>query len=429
MSATSKPQTEGFRNKWRSRIVRHAWVDPNSLLLNPKNWRLHPEHQQKVMESVLDSLGWADSVTIQDGTDLVIDGHMRCGMAITKGELVYATYLDLDDNESDQLLSLFDPIGAMARKDEDQYRELVTNTDYDDDLVRRALLADDELSQRLLREAHRSRLGDTERMPDVPERPVVSSGEIWLLGRHVLAIGDCNDVALVERARAAGNLDLGVLCYTDPPYNADYTSRVDDKRPQPFGGITNDAMSEDDYGRFIEDALISIEMVTTPGASIYVWCDDDHYGQVERLYQGHFTKRAMIVWDKTHFGMGAYYRNQHELMIFGTRGEPRRWNAGHNERNVWAEPRDPAKTYKHPTQKPVALAERAIANSSDEGEVVVDLFGGSGSTLIGCEKLERRCLIVELEPRWAEVIIRRYLDYVGDGEALRAEDEVSFVDL
>jgi DNA modification methylase len=428
MSAAPKPQIEGFNDQWRSRIVERGWADPNRFLLNPKNHRIHPERQRKALVGVLKGKGWVDDVKIQHGTDLVIDGHMRIEEAIRAGELVPYTALDLTDQEAADMLAFFDPIGAMAERDQDKYDALLAETSLDDEL-RAALMASDLTieAERNLRK--RAQHGDPERTPEPPVVPVVRPGEIWVLGDHVLAIGDCLDEALVTRALEALGTDRAQLCVTDPPYNANYVSRVDKDRANPFGKIANDEQTTEGYATFLDDVFLALEDVLEEGASVYCFIDDDHFAQLEAAFVRRWRKHGTVVWDKEHFGMGMYYRRQHEFLLFGSVGDkPAVWNAGHNERDVWSEPRDPASTYRHPMQKPVALAERAIRNSSAEGDVVVDYFCGSGPVLIGAELTGRRCLAVELEPRWAEVIITRWQDFT-DGEAYRAEDGMGFDDL
>ena len=223
------------------------------------------------------------------------------------------------------------------------------------------------------------------------------------MGPHRLLVGDSTDPACVARLMDG---DLADMVFTDPPYNADYSSRVDKQRRKPWGGIANDAMSDDDYEVFLAKAFACIPAVTRDGAAVYVWTDWHHYSTVERLYRDRFLQKAMIVWDKTHFALGTYYRTQHELCLFGVNGSSvATWNAGHDERDVWSIPRDHTGDYAHPTQKPTALASRAMANSSDPGGIVLDLFGGSGSTMIAAHLTGRSARLCELDAKWADVII------------------------
>ena len=229
--------------------------------------------------------------------------------------------------------------------------------------------------------------------------------------RHRLLCGDSAAVADVERLMGG---DVADMVFTDPPYNADYSSRVDKQRRKPWGGIANDALPEAEYEAFLAGAFAAISKVTADGAAVYVWTDWHHYSLVERAYRERFLQKALIIWDKTHFGLGTYYRTQYELLLFGVNGSSvATWNAGHDERDVWSVSRDPVGEYAHPTQKPCELAERAITNSSAQNGIVLDLFGGSGSTLIAAHRTGRAARLCELDPRWADVILRRFEQYTG----------------
>jgi DNA modification methylase len=204
------------------------------------------------------------------------------------------------------------------------------------------------------------------------------------------------------------------MVFTDPPYNADYSSRVDKQRRKPWGGIANDALPEAEYEAFLARAFATIPKVTADGAAVYAWTDWHHYSLVERVFRQRFLQKALIIWDKGHFGLGTYYRTQHELLLFGVNGSSvATWNAGHDERDVWSVSRDPTSEYAHPTQKPVELAVRAITNSAPQAGIILDLFGGSGSTLIAAHRAGCAARICELDPKYADVILARFETYAG----------------
>jgi DNA modification methylase len=259
---------------------------------------------------------------------------------------------------------------------------------------------------------------DPDAVPDAPAEPVTQLADLWLLGPHRLLCGDSTDPADLARLMDGETADL---VFTDPPYNADYSSRVDKQRRKPWGGITNDALPEDEYEAFLARALSCIPAVTAKGAAVYVWTDWHHYSLVERLYRERFLQKALIIWDKGHFGLGTYYRTQHELLLFGVLGSTvATWNAGHDERDVWQVSRDPLGNYAHPTQKPVELCTRAISNSAPQAGTVLDLFGGSGSTLIAAHGTDRVARLMELEPPYCDVICRRYQEHTGTKPVLES---------
>lgn len=259
---------------------------------------------------------------------------------------------------------------------------------------------------------------DPDGVPDAPTEPVTRPGDLWELGPHRLLCGDATDPADLARLMDGEHADL---VFTDPPYNADYSSRVDKQRRKPWGGITNDALSEDEYEAFLTRALSCIPAVTAKGAAVYVWTDWHHYSLVERLYRERFLQKALIIWDKGHFGLGTYYRTQHELLLFGVHGSAvATWNAGHDERDVWQVSRDPVGDYAHPTQKPVELCARAIGNSAPLAGIVLDLFGGSGSTLIAAYGMNRVARLAEIEEPYCDVICRRYQEHTGTKPVLQS---------
>ena len=254
-------------------------------------------------------------------------------------------------------------------------------------------------------------LTDPDAAPDVPAAPVSMPGDVWHLGPHRLLCGDLMDLDAVAALMAG---EKAACVWTDPPYNADYSSRVDKSRQKPWGGIANDDQTAEAFGSFVLDACASLWCVLADGGSIYLWTDWKRYPQVSAIFAEAFNHKATIVWDKGHFGLGTFYRTQYELQLYGIRGErSTTWNAGHNERDVWTLSRDPVGSYVHPTQKPVELAIRAMSNSSNVGDVVFDGFAGSGSSLIAAHRIGRIARAVELDPRYADVICRRYQEHSG----------------
>lgn len=252
---------------------------------------------------------------------------------------------------------------------------------------------------------------DEDSIPEPPKEPKSKLGDIYQLGHHRLVCGDSTSIDAVDKLM---NGDKADMVFTDPPYNADYSSEVDKKRRKPWGGIKNDNMSADDFDVFLEDINSVLWLSCSDGASIYECIDWKRYPQIQKVFNDAFTHKAMIVWNKNCFGLGTYYRTKHELILFGCKGDTiNTWNANHDEMDVWDISRDSRASYNHPTQKPVAIPERAIKNSSNPKNKVLDLFGGSGSTLLACEKLARKCYMMELDPRYVDVIIERWENFTG----------------
>jgi DNA modification methylase len=395
-------------------------VELSRLVPHPANPN---ESDLGLLGELIDANGFATPVLAQESTGLIIDGEHRWIAAGQHGMTgLPVVWLDVDDDQRDRLLASLNESTRRGRNDEAKLVALLTGLAQQPRGLEGTGFDGDDLDALIAAMGGAGGgpglNGDPDDVPEPPEEPVSALGELWRLGEHRLLIGDSTDPDDIARLMSGETADM---VFTDPPYNADYSSRVDKQRRKPWGGIANDAMPEAEYETFLAQAFAVIPKVTADGAAVYVWTDWHHYSLVQRVYRERFLQKALIIWDKTHFGLGTYYRTQHELLLFGVNGSSvATWNAGHDERDVWSVSRDPVSGYAHPTQKPCELAERAISNSSPEGAVILDLFGGSGSTLIAAHRLGRTARLCELDPKYADVIIQRWVDRTG--QAATRED-------
>jgi DNA modification methylase len=188
---------------------------------------------------------------------------------------------------------------------------------------------------------------------------------------------------------------------------------MDSKRDNPLGGIKNDKLEIGEFELLINNSLTLAKNLLKTNGSAYCWIDWKQYGLVADIFKSIFNIKSTIVLDKQHFGMVSFYRTKYELLLFGTNGdEVGTWNSGHDERDVWSISRE-STAYVHPTQKPVELATRALSNSSNRNEIVLDLFGGSGSTLIAAHETNRVAYLMELDPHYVDVICARFQKLTG----------------
>jgi DNA modification methylase len=257
-------------------------------------------------------------------------------------------------------------------------------------------------------------LTDPDAVPDAPAVPVTVLGDVWLLGRHRLMCGDSTSIDAVERLMDGQKADM---VFTDPPYGMAYgggRARGDHAKNKKggvlikaHGMIKGDDLQGDDLIGMIRDSVGSAIAVCKSGAAKYVCFPWRTYSEFESaLDQIGMTVSACIVWDKKSIGLGnSDYRPQHEF-IFYSKGDI--WHGDKSQSDVWYNSRGATGEYVHPTQKPVELVEKAINNSSKGQDVVIDVFGGSGSTLIACEKTARDCRMMELDPRYCDVITQRW---------------------
>lgn len=250
---------------------------------------------------------------------------------------------------------------------------------------------------------------DDDAVPETPATPRSQPGDIWLLGEHRVMCGDSTDQEAVTALMAEGRADM---VFTDPPYNIAYEGGSKKRKM-----IQNDKM--DDFYSFLLKAYSSAFSVMRPGAAIYVThADTERVNFTSAFIAAGFHLSSVIIWAKNNatFGRQDYFW-KHEPMLYGWHsGGSHEWFGPNTEDTVWQIDR-PSKSEEHPTMKPVALVERAILNSSREGQTVLDLFGGSGSTLIAAQKTGRIARLMELDPQYVDVIVKRWQDFTGQKAA------------
>jgi len=239
----------------------------------------------------------------------------------------------------------------------------------------------------------------------------VKRGDIYILGNHRLICGDSTCLDDVKRLMAGEKADM---VFTDPPYNVSYSSRSETKN---FKEIENDNLSTEEFKNFLFRIGESINYALKDDGAIYICHSDSEMNAIpfyELFTMMGWTRSASIIWVKNVVSMGwQHYRSKHEVISYGWKREKPYFIDDRGQDTVWEVDKDNVLEYMHPTQKPVELPARAIRNSSRKGEIVLDLFGGSGSTLIASEQLGRRCFMMELDEYYCQVIINRWEKYTG----------------
>ncbi|WP_459909254.1 DNA-methyltransferase [Desulfotomaculum defluvii] len=262
--------------------------------------------------------------------------------------------------------------------------------------------------------------------PELPDDPITQKGDIWLLGKHRLMCGDStdkNDMAILMDGKKAS------LIVTDPPYNVDYVGKTKDALK-----IENDKMDNESFYDFLFDAYSRMYEVAQDGASIYVFhADSEGLNFRKAMIDSGFKLSQCCIWAKQAMVMGRQdYHWQHEPVLVGWKPTGSHyWNSDRKQTTLWKFDR-PFRNEFHPTMKPVPLICYPIKNSSRIGDLVLDSFGGSGSTLIACQETERICYTVELDPKYCDVIVNRYIDKVGsdaDVFVLRGGERIRYSDL
>jgi DNA modification methylase len=271
---------------------------------------------------------------------------------------------------------------------------------------------DEELALLLAAQDAVEGLTDEDAVPELPEKPASRKGDLWVLADHKLLVGDStnpNDVARLIGAEVAD------LVFTDPPYNVDYEGYTEQKLK-----IKGDRMSETEFKQFLEVAFRGLRAAAKPGASLYICHSSSWQREFQNaLESAGFAVRCQIIWAKNTFAWGfGRYKFRHEPLFYcHVAGQKDPWYGDKTQSTLWEE-KKPSANRIHPTTKPVELIERALLNSSKTGDVVADLFGGSGSTLIACERRGRRARLMEVDRKYADCIVLRFQEYSGKSAVL-----------
>ena len=358
---------------------------------------------------IIEQLGFRNPAVLNKDK-VVIEGHTRL-LAVKKlgwetMPCIIAT--DLTPEQEQALRIADNKIAEIAEWDDDKLKvELAALQEAGFDL---SLLAfgDDELED-LLRDDTGTH-GETEpdAVPETPEVPVSTPGEVYRLGRHILVCGDSTQPADVAKACGEGEADLWL---TDPPYNVDYHGSDGQS-------IRNDSMEDTKFREFLRKAFGCAEKCLKPGGSFYVFhADSEGYNFRGACFDVGLKVRQCLVWKKNSLVLGRQdYKWIHEPCLYGWRdGGAHDWYSDCKQTTVM-EFAKPKKNDLHPTMKPVEMLCYLIGNSSKGGDVVLDTFGGSGSTVIACERSGRKCRCVELDPKYCDVIRKRWAEFVnGEG--------------
>lgn len=375
----------------------HKIVNVSDLIPYVLNSRSHSDEQVAQIASSIREFGFTNPVLI-DADNNLIAGHGRVLAArkINLETVPAIVVTGLDDRKRRALVIADNKLALNADWDEAALR--VELEDLAGDFGELMGFSEDELVSLLKQDASEG-LTDEDAVPDTPEQPVTVEGDVWVLGNHRLMCGDSTSIDAVEKLMDGKAVDM---VFTDPPYNVSFNGRSGK-----HDVIKNDNLSEQDFLDFIEGTIATIKAVSP--AVYYIWCNWNFYG----ILQDKLDYKTCIVWAKNVFGMGNGYRHQHEFCLFNGKID----ETIKNESDLWSVKKDHG--YVHPTQKPVELSVRAFGNHIKLINVL-DLFGGSGSTMIGAEQTGRNCYMMELDPKYCDVIIQRWQDYTGKQAALEA---------
>lgn len=410
------------------------YVEVEKLIPYARNSRTHSDEQVAQICGSIKEFGFTNPVLI-DGEGVIIAGHgrtiaaQRLNMkevpclrldylteAQKKAYVIADNKLALNAGWDDEMLAL--ELGDLKELDFD-----LSLTGFDDD----------ELNK-LLAEAVNEGLIDEDDAPLPPDEPISKLGDVWQLGSHRVICGDSTSIDAVDKLMEGQKADM---VFTDPPYGMSYGGgrAKGDHALNKNGGvlikahgmIKGDDLEGENLISLVRDAIATCIASSKQGAAYYICFTWRTYSEFEEAIElGGASVANCIVWDKKSIGLGnANYRPQHEFIFYVKGGA---WYGDKSQSDVWYMSRGATGEYVHPTQKPVELVEKAISNSSKPGDLVLDVFGGSGSTLIACEKTSRHCRLVDLDPKYVDVMVKRWQDYTGK-QAIHAESGKTFAEM
>jgi DNA modification methylase len=368
-------------------------VEVSALIPYAKNSRTHDDAQVAQIAASIKKFGWTNPILV-DGDKGIIAGHGRL-MAARKLNMDKVPVIELKGMTEAQKKAyvIADNRLALNAGWDNAMLTIELNELLEDNFALEILGFDkDELDALLNPIEETEGLTDEDAVPNVPDEPKTKLGDIYILGNHRLMCGNSTSIDDVDKLMDGNPVDL---IFTDPPYNVGFNGRSGK-----HDVIKNDNLSDSDFETFIGEVCNTIQAINPK--AYYIWCNWNFYG----ILQGKLEYKTCIVWAKNVFGMGNGYRHQHEFCLFNGKID----EVIKNESDLWEVKKD--SKYVHPTQKPVALSVRAFGNHIKLLNVL-DLFGGSGSTLIGAEQTGRKAFVMELDPKYCDVIVKRWEDFTG----------------
>ena len=369
-----------------------------------------PEYEK--LKRSLEQFGYVEPVIWNKATGRVVGGHQRLKVLIDMGITeVECVVVDLPEDKEKALNIALNKISGDW--DKDKLAVLIADlqgTAFDVSLTGFNAAEIDDLFKDTLKDGVKDDNFDVD--AELKEPPITKPGDIWTLGRHRLVCGDSTKPETFDLLMAGAKANLVI---TDPPYNVNYEGSA--------GKIQNDNMGNEAFYEFLLAAFQNTAAIMADDASIYVFHADTEGLNFRRAFaDAGFYLSGCCIWKKQSLVLGrSPYQWQHEPVLYGwKKGGKHQWYTGRKETTIW-EFDKPKKNGDHPTMKPIPLLAYPIMNSSMSNTLVVDPFGGSGSTLIACEQTDRSCNTIELDPKFCDVIVKRYIEQVGSSEKVTCQ--------
>jgi len=394
---------------WAADEVKRRKV--STLVPYARNSRTHSDAQISQIAASIKEWGWTTPILIDEAGGIIAGhGRVMAAQRLHIKEVPCMTATDWTEAQKQAYVIADNKLAENAGWDTELLSvELKELEGLDFDL---SLIGFDEDALNDLTAAQVDGLTDDDAVPELQEETVSVLGDVWLLGNHRLMCGDSTSIDAVEKLMNGQKADQWV---TDPPYNVDYEGSDGQK-------IKNDAMQDSQFRGFLYDAFLTAFTVIKPGASYYIWhADLEGYNFRGAVIDCGEKIRSCLIWNKPSIVMGrSDYHWKHEPCLYGWKsGASHLWSSDRKQSTVIDFVAKPKHNDLHPTMKPVELIEYQILNNTKGQDIVLDTFGGSGSTLIASEKTGRNCYMMELDEKYVDVIIRRWQEFTGK-EAVHA---------
>jgi DNA modification methylase len=397
-------------------------VDVTVLSVFAGNPRTHSDRQIDQIAASIREFGWTNPILVDaEGTIIAGHGRLEAAKRLQLREVPVIRLGHLSEAQRKALVIADNQLALNAGWDEVALSNLIRDLDAEDfELDVLGFMAQD--LERYLAGIDADTAAEVEEgsIPEVPVEPVSKPGDLWILGNHRLLCGDATVLSDVERLM---DEQLADMVFTDPPYNVDYGNGDKGKLNGKDRRILNDALG-DGFHQFLYDACVN--MLTVTKGACYICMSSSELHTLQKAFTEAGGKwSTFVIWAKNTFTLGrADYQRQYEPILYGWKqGADHFWCGARDQGDVWFVDK-PRVNDLHPTMKPVELVERAIRNSSKGRDIVLDLFGGSGSTLIGAERTGRSARLMELDTKYVDVIVERWQNLTGNAAVLDGEDRI-----
>lgn len=426
MDYKSEAQPKAWADGVPVHCAHDAIVDVATLVPNPKNPNTHPDTQIQLLGRIIRQTGWRQPITVSKRSGFIVKGHGRLAAALLEGvkeaPVDYQNYTNDAEEYADLVAD--NRIAELAEIDNKLLADIFADIDTGEIPMELTGFTEDEVESLItgLAEALHNDLSEPDEIPEAPEpdQTITQKGDLWILGRHRVVCGDSTNEK--DRELLLNGAQPQILL-TDPPYcsggfqeSGRSSGSIGTKRHDANGKeievtIANDTLSTRGYQMLMRSVLKNFE-----GTVVYAFTDWRMWLYLyDVMEESGFGVKNMIVWNKKTPGMGMGWRTQHELVMFAHRTKPK-WNNHKGYGNVIECTRSGNEL--HPTQKPVEILEKLLDNT-EWAEGVLDTFGGSGTTLIAAESVGQTAYLMEMEPRFVDVIVRRYIQTTGKTAGIR----------